>query len=133
DERWEEPDPSGGRCGERGPADERRDEPGPPAVPLEEPDTGVRPARGEGATDEPLLRDGAPDATVGGMATVVTHHVPVPGGNGDRLRHVALGGGAARQDERLLLELAVEDDVTVADRDLVARTGHHALDVVLVG
>ena len=47
------------------------------------------PVGGEGAADDPLLGDGAPEPAVVGLATVVAHHEVVAGRNRDRLAEVA--------------------------------------------
>src|SRR6478672_10432284 len=102
------------------------------ATSSEEADALGRPVGGEGLPDDPLLGDGAPEPAVVGRATVVAHHEPVTGGNRHGLGQVAALAAAARLGERLLLELAVEHDVPVADRDLVARACDDALDEVHV-
>src|SRR6185436_15897622 len=102
------------------------------ATSSEETDALGRPVGGEGLPDDPLLGNWSPEPAVVGRATVVAHHEPVPGGNRHGLGQVAALAATARLGERLLLELAVEHHVAVADRDLVARARHHALDEVHV-
>src|SRR5215207_11695479 len=58
-------------------------------VSLEEADPLGRPVGGEGAADDPVARDGSPEAAVVGSATIVAHHEVVIGGNRDGLREVA--------------------------------------------
>src|SRR3954447_10507972 len=99
----------------------------------EEPEAAGRPVRGEGATDDRLARDRAPEPAVVGLPTIVAHHEPVPGRNGDRRWHGAPAGHVVRagvRDVRVVLALAVADHVAVDDPDRVARAGHDALDEV---
>src|SRR4051794_40970753 len=100
----------------------------------EEADAVRRPVRGEGASDDPLARDGSPESAVVGSPTVVTHHEVHTGGHRDGDREVAISVRTSREArEGLLLAHAVEDDVTVVDRDPVARTRDDALDEVHAG
>src|SRR5919201_845950 len=100
---------------------------------LEEPDALRRPVRREGAADDPAARDGAPEAAVIRLATVVAHHEPMAGGNGDGSREVAsaaLTPLARLGDVAVLLALAVPVNVPPADVDRVARPGDDTLDEV---
>src|SRR5512133_3753721 len=106
------------------------------AAALEEADALGRPVRRERAADDPFARDRAPEAAVVGVATVVAHHEPVVGGNGDRGCEVAPAAAAALAgavDVPVALALAVAIDVAALDVDRVARSGHHALDEVHAG
>src|SRR5512133_882032 len=103
---------------------------------LEEAAALERPVRRERAADDPFARDRAPEAAVVGVATVVAHHEPVVGGNGDRGCEVASPAAAALAgavDVPVALALAVAIDVATLDVDRVPRSGHHALDEVHAG
>ena len=100
---------------------------------LEEADALGRPVGGEGATDDPLARDRAPEPAVVGLATVVAHHEPMVGGNLDRPREVAAGSALARPREAVGLALAVDEGVAALDVQRVARAGDDALDEVDLG
>src|SRR5215204_973169 len=102
-------------------------------VSLEEPDPLGGPVGGEGSADDPVARDGSPEAAVVGSATIVAHHEVVIGGNRDRLGEVAALAVPARDRVVVRLELAVEGDVALVDREPVARAGDDALDEVDVG
>src|SRR5215213_2032916 len=89
-----------------------------------------RPVGPEGGTDDPFLRNWSPEAAVVRRPTVVAHHEVVTGGNRDLARVVAAVVARAGADEGLLLALAVEDHVPVADLQAVAGPGDDALDEV---
>src|SRR6058998_1851244 len=90
----------------------------------EEPDALGRPVGPEGGADDPLLRDGSPESAVVGRPTIVAHHEVVTGGNRDLAREVTAVRTCTGPDERLLLQLAVEDHAAVADLQMVARPRH---------
>src|SRR4051794_634693 len=103
---------------------------------LEEADALGRPVGRERAADDPFARDRAPEAAVVGVATVVTHHEPVVGGNRDRRCEVASAAVAALAgavDVPVALALAVAIDVATLDVDRVPGSGNHALDEVHAG
>src|SRR3954468_4495226 len=103
------------------------------ATGLQDADALGRPVGGKGATDDPLARDGTPEAAVVGLATVVAHHEPVVGGNGDRPGEVAPRPALAGPREAVLLALAVDVRVPALDVQRVARAGDDALDEVDLG
>ena len=72
------------------------------ARPLEEADALGRPVGREGAADDPFARDRAPEAAVVGLATVVAHHEPVVGRDGDRGCEVAAAAVAGLAACRLM-------------------------------
>src|SRR5439155_22861156 len=84
-------------------------------------------------SDDPLLRDGSPEAAVVARATVVAHHKKVVGRNLDRPWKGAFADAPAGGDERLVLELAVHYRVALADRDRIPRPGDPPLDEVDAG
>src|SRR3954454_12936853 len=102
-------------------------------VVLQQADALRRPVRGKGVADDPVARDGAPEAAVVRRAAVVAHHEVVVLRDRDRRREVALRAAATGSDERLRLALAIADDVPVLDRERVAWAGDDALDEVHVG
>src|SRR6476659_6877603 len=103
---------------------------------LEEADALGRPVGRERPTDDPFARDRTPEAAVVGLATVVAHHEPVIGGDGDRGCEVAPPATAALAgavDVAVALPLAVAVDVAALDVDRVPWSGDHALDEVHAG
>src|SRR3954463_1488621 len=99
----------------------------------EEPDAAGRPVGCEGAADDGAAGNGAPESAVVGLATVVAHHEPVSGRNRDGRGHRASPVRVVVtrvRDVRVLLALAVADDVAVDDADDVAGAGDDALDEV---
>src|SRR3954454_18610472 len=92
-----------------------------------------RPVGGEGAADDPLLRDRAPEARVVGLAAVVAHHEVHALGDRDRLRERALRARRARVRVVVLLALAVADHVAVDDPDAIPGDADDSLDEVHVG
>src|SRR5579862_5319352 len=91
---------------------------------LQEPDPVGWPVRGERLSDDPRARDGPPEATVVGEVTIVAHHEVVTGRNLEGARVVAVHDrrvAVRKAGVGLILALAVEDHVPVADRDRVPR------------
>ena len=93
-----------------------------------------RPVGGEGAADDPVARNGSPEAAVVGCATVVAHHEVVVGGNRDLRREVAV----RRRRRRAAMNgsswrLAVADHVPVAIASRSPGPADDALDEVDVG
>src|SRR3954451_6551455 len=98
----------------------------------------------EGSSDDPLLRDRSPLATVIALGTVVAHHKKVVGWNLNRIRQIAertCRVGSVLVDERLVLLLERrlrrlrgpalgEVDAALLDLDPVAWKRHDTLDEV---
>src|SRR4051794_2365388 len=99
----------------------------------EEADALRRPVGRKGLADDPLLGDWSPESAVVRGATVVAHHEVVTGWNLDLGREIAALAAPARLREGLLLELAVQDDLTVVDPNPVPWACDDALDEVDVG
>src|SRR3954470_11444679 len=106
---------------------------------LEGPDPVWRPVGEEGSSDDPLLRDRSPLATVIALGTVVAHHKKVAGWNMNRflqIAQIAVGEIGSLVDERLVLQLERaafalgEVDATGLDLDPVAGERDDALDEV---
>src|SRR5581483_6450271 len=100
----------------------------PPVAALEESDPVGRPVGQERLADDPGSRYRPPEATVLRIGTVVAHHVVVPAGDGDRLREVARRIAVALNDVGVGLALAVAEDVSVADREMIAGNSDDTLD-----
>src|SRR4051812_42843033 len=84
-------------------------------VSLEAADPRRRPVGRERPADDAAHGERPPVTAVVGRAAVVAHDEDLALGDADRLREVAATAAAARAGERLTGELAVADDVSVAD------------------
>src|ERR1700731_1918216 len=72
----------------------------------EETDSVEGPVGEESSPDDPFLGDGAPEAAVVGLPTIVAHHEPIAGRNRDRVVEGArLAADGAGTDEGFLLQL----------------------------
>src|SRR3954452_1210804 len=113
---------------------------------LEGADPVWRPVGEEGSSDDPLLWDRPPLATVIALGTVVAHHKKVAGWHLNRIRQIAERTGrvvSVLVDKRLVLLLERgrgrlglrtlhEVDPALLDLDPVPRKGDHTLDEVAV-